>query len=159
MHGLCAGVEIPESKFPLGRKTSHASRRDALSTSPPYASRRDAPSTSPTFQGGVSELTPSESRRDDSIYKNSNEFAGRQPTTYIILAPCHLITLLMFPCCFGAIHRITIVAAIPPTICAVTNHPTSTGLIPANVSLRHLAIVTAGFANDVDAVNQYAAVM
>jgi hypothetical protein len=31
--------------------------------------------------------------------------------------------------------------------------------MPAKVSLSDLAIVTAGFANDVDAVNQYAAVM
>lgn len=31
--------------------------------------------------------------------------------------------------------------------------------MPANVSLSDLAIVTAGLANDVDAVNQYAAVM
>ena len=33
------------------------------------------------------------------------------------------------------------------------------GRMPANVSLSDLAMVTAGFANDVDAVNQYAAVM
>ena len=33
-----------------------------------------------------------------------------------------------------------------------TNAGTSTGLIPANVSLSDLAMVTAGFANDVDAV-------
>jgi hypothetical protein len=31
--------------------------------------------------------------------------------------------------------------------------------MPANVSLRDLAVVTAGFAKEVDAVNQYAAVM
>jgi len=31
--------------------------------------------------------------------------------------------------------------------------------MPANVSLNERAIVTAGFANDVDAVNQYAAAM
>jgi hypothetical protein len=35
----------------------------------------------------------------------------------------------------------------------------STGLMPANVSLTDRASVTAGFANDVDAVNQQAAVM
>jgi len=39
------------------------------------------------------------------------------------------------------------------------NQGTSSGRIPANVSLSDLAIVTAGFANDVDEVNQYAAVM
>src|ERR1700721_3786902 len=31
--------------------------------------------------------------------------------------------------------------------------------MPGNVSLRHRATVTAGFANEVEAVNQYAAVM
>jgi hypothetical protein len=41
----------------------------------------------------------------------------------------------------------------------MTNRGTSPGLMPANVSLSDLAIVTAGFAKDVDAVNQYAAVM
>ena len=35
----------------------------------------------------------------------------------------------------------------------------SVGLMPANVSLIDLAKVTAGFANEVEAVNQYAAVM
>jgi hypothetical protein len=39
------------------------------------------------------------------------------------------------------------------------NHGTSPGRMPAKVSLRQRAIVTAGFANEVDAVNQYAAVM
>ena len=36
---------------------------------------------------------------------------------------------------------------------------TSIGRIPAKVSLAERASVTAGFAKDVDAVNQYAAVM
>jgi hypothetical protein len=39
------------------------------------------------------------------------------------------------------------------------NPGTSTGRIPANESLAARASVTAGFAKDVDAVNQYAAVM
>ena len=39
------------------------------------------------------------------------------------------------------------------------NQGTSMGRMPANVSLRHLATVTAGFANEVEAVNQQAAVM
>src|SRR6266567_1147829 len=51
------------------------------------------------------------------------------------------------------------VAATPPANCASTNGKTSAGRIPENVSLSDLAIVTAGFANDVDAVNQYAAMM
>jgi transcriptional regulator GlxA family with amidase domain len=59
----------------------------------------------------------------------------------------------------GASQRNKIVAAIAPVNCAATNHGVSTGRIPANVSLRLRAIVTAGFANEVDAVNQYAAVI
>ena len=39
------------------------------------------------------------------------------------------------------------------------NPGTSTGRIPAKVSVSARATVTAGFANDVDGVNQYAAVM
>ena len=44
-------------------------------------------------------------------------------------------------------------------ICATTNVGTSIGRIPAKLFVNALATVTAGFANDVDAVNQYAAVM
>jgi len=51
------------------------------------------------------------------------------------------------------------VAAIAPIICATMNPVTSAGRMPAKVSLAARASVTAGFANDVDAVNQYAAVM
>jgi hypothetical protein len=39
------------------------------------------------------------------------------------------------------------------------NPGTSPGRIPANVSVSARAKVTAGFAKDVDAVNQYAAAM
>lgn len=39
------------------------------------------------------------------------------------------------------------------------NHGASAGRIPENVSVRERAMVTAGFAKDVDAVNQYAEVM
>jgi len=38
------------------------------------------------------------------------------------------------------------------------NAGTPAGAIPANVSESDLAMVTAGLANDVEAVNQYAAV-
>jgi hypothetical protein len=41
--------------------------------------------------------------------------------------------------------------------CAITNGGTSCGRMPAKVSERDLAIVMAGFAKDVEAVNQYAA--
>jgi hypothetical protein len=54
----------------------------------------------------------------------------------------------------GSIQRNDTVAAMPPRNWASTNQGTSRGLIPAKVSLKHRAIVTAGFANDVDAVNQ-----
>jgi hypothetical protein len=47
----------------------------------------------------------------------------------------------------------------PPANCATRNAGTSTGRIPANVSLKERAMATAGFAKDVDAVNQYAAAM
>ena len=43
---------------------------------------------------------------------------------------------------------------MPPENCAAMNSGTSLGRMPANVSLNALAIVTAGFANDVDEVNQ-----
>lgn len=59
----------------------------------------------------------------------------------------------------GDSHLKRKVAARATAICAAMNPGTSVGRIPANVSLRHRAIVTAGFANEVDAVNQYAAVM
>jgi hypothetical protein len=39
------------------------------------------------------------------------------------------------------------------------NNGTSAGSIPENVSDKDRASVTAGFANEVDGVNQYAAVM
>src|SRR4029079_304548 len=59
----------------------------------------------------------------------------------------------------GTSHRKRKVAAAAPAICATTNPGTSDGRIPANVSVSARANVTAGFANDVDAVNQYAAAM
>jgi hypothetical protein len=49
--------------------------------------------------------------------------------------------------------------AIAPTICAATKAATFAGAIPENVLVRARATVTAGLANEVDAVNQYAAVM
>src|SRR4051794_6699749 len=45
------------------------------------------------------------------------------------------------------------------TICTATKGGTDDGRMPANVSLSMRAIVTAGFANDVDDVNQYADAM
>ena len=57
----------------------------------------------------------------------------------------------------GSSHRTTATASAPPMACATMNPGTSTGRIPANESLTARASVTAGFANDVDAVNQYAA--
>ena len=57
----------------------------------------------------------------------------------------------------GLSHSKTRIPENPPHNCAATNGGTSAGRMPANVSLNERAIVTAGFANDVDAVNQYAA--
>ena len=51
-------------------------------------------------------------------------------------------------------HSKTRIAENPPQICAAIKGRTSAGRIPANVSLNERAIVTAGFANDVEAVNQ-----
>src|SRR4051812_44655589 len=47
----------------------------------------------------------------------------------------------------------------PPTSWATTNPGTEPGAIPAKVSEKTRPIVTAGFANEVDEVNQYAAPM
>src|SRR6185503_625283 len=47
----------------------------------------------------------------------------------------------------------------PPIACAATNAGTSLGSMPANVSVSARASVTAGLANEVDDVNQYAEVM
>ena len=58
-----------------------------------------------------------------------------------------------------ASQRNSAVAAAAPTSCATMNPGASAGRMPANVSVAARASVTAGLANDVDAVNQYAAVM
>jgi hypothetical protein len=60
---------------------------------------------------------------------------------------------------FGHSHAPTATAVSMPTSCAAMNANTPLGAIPAKVSDNERAIVTAGFANDVEAVNQYAAVM
>ena len=54
-------------------------------------------------------------------------------------------------------HRVSARPAKAPNIWAAMNAGTSTGRIPAKVSDRARAIVMAGFAKDVEAVNQYAA--
>src|SRR5437868_957048 len=59
----------------------------------------------------------------------------------------------------GTNHRKKAVAATAPKTCAAMKPGTSSGRIPANVSVAARARVTAGLANDVDAVNQYAAVV
>jgi hypothetical protein len=61
--------------------------------------------------------------------------------------------------CFGQSHPAIDIAASAPTSCAATKAGTPLGDMPAKVSDKDRAIVTAGFAKDVDAVNQYAAVM
>jgi hypothetical protein len=54
----------------------------------------------------------------------------------------------------GASHRNRAVADAAPANCAMTNPGASIGRIPAKVSEAERANVTAGFAKDVDAVNQ-----
>src|SRR5262245_20348017 len=56
----------------------------------------------------------------------------------------------------GTSQRNSAVPAAAPSNWAPTKPGTSAGRIPAKVSVIARAIVTAGFANDVDAVNQYA---
>ena len=51
------------------------------------------------------------------------------------------------------------VVAAAPASCAMMNIGTSMSLMPANVSVTALASVTAGFADEVEAVNRYAEVM
>jgi hypothetical protein len=53
----------------------------------------------------------------------------------------------------------TLTAATIPVNCAMIKAATSAGAIPVNVSESDRTIVTAGLANDVEEVNQYAAVM
>ena len=55
---------------------------------------------------------------------------------------------------FGTSHRNKNVAAKAPASCAEINGGTSDSLIPAKVSDKERAMVTAGLANEVDAVNQ-----
>ena len=54
----------------------------------------------------------------------------------------------------GVSQRSRSAADIPPSTCATTNPGTSPGRMPAKVSVNARAIVTAGLANEVDAVNQ-----
>jgi len=59
----------------------------------------------------------------------------------------------------GTSHRKRNVAAKAPASWAAIKPGASAGRIPAKVFVKHRASVTAGFANDVDAVNQYAPLM
>jgi hypothetical protein len=58
----------------------------------------------------------------------------------------------------GTSHLNSAVAPAAPTNCAAMKPGTSIGRMPLKVSVAALASETAGLANDVDAVNQYAAV-
>src|ERR1700689_2966898 len=80
-------------------------------------------------------------------------------STSVISPSCVRSTFLDCRGRLGTSHRNRTVAARAPRSWAAMNNGMSTGLIPANVSLSDLAIVTAGFANEDEAVNQYAAVM
>src|SRR5882724_4445933 len=59
----------------------------------------------------------------------------------------------------GTSQRKNNVAEMAPANCAAMNSGASAGRIPAKVSDNARAMVTAGFAKEVEAVNQYAAVM
>ena len=59
----------------------------------------------------------------------------------------------------GDSQRHMTVAVIAPPSCASKNNGASLGRMPANVSLAARANVTAGLANEVEDVNQYALVM
>src|SRR5438477_12755371 len=59
----------------------------------------------------------------------------------------------------GSSQRKSRVAVTAPANCAAMDAGTSTGRIPAKLLENARARVTAGFANEVEAVNQYAAVM
>src|SRR5262249_12563248 len=62
-------------------------------------------------------------------------------------------------CAIGLSHEKSAVVAPAPSSCAAMKLGASVGRIPANVSLAERASVTAGLANEVDEVNQYADVM
>jgi hypothetical protein len=72
---------------------------------------------------------------------------------------CSTSTLAALSGIEGTNHLKSSVAANAPASWAATNPPTSAGLIPAKVFVMDRATVTAGFANEVEAVNQYAAMM
>ena len=59
----------------------------------------------------------------------------------------------------GTSHLNNSVAARAPTNCIAMKPGASAGRIPAKVLVNDRATVTAGLANEVEAVNQYAAVM
>ena len=54
----------------------------------------------------------------------------------------------------GATGRPATTPSAPPTNCCAMKAATDAGAMPANVSREHAATVTAGFANDVELVNQ-----
>lgn len=60
---------------------------------------------------------------------------------------------------FGTSQLNTNAAKTAPSICAAMKAGTSDRRMPVNVSVNERARVTAGFANDVDEVNQHAAVI
>ena len=68
-------------------------------------------------------------------------------------------TLLVQQLYLAIIQRCNAVAIAAPMNCAAMNAGVSAGRMPEKVSVNERARVTAGLANDVDAVNQYAAVI
>src|ERR1017187_5021849 len=78
--------------------------------------------------------------------------AGRQKRRASLASPSgnRLTTAFALAGNDGTSHRKVRVAAAAPSSCATRKPGTSTGRIPANVSLAARASVTAGLANDVD---------
>lgn len=112
----------------------------------------------------TSNLLPAISRNKPSAIWLRAEFPVQRIKTRLI-ADCGLriVDLLCSILCYSSFEfssqRKSIVAANAPNSCAKIKAGASFGRIPANVSETVRASVTAGFANDVEDVNQYAAVM
>src|SRR5437762_9112532 len=93
------------------------------------------------------------------MHTGENNFLHRSTSTSSRCDGCGTSTSSATAGRVGTSHRNKAVAHAAPKSCTITNPGTSANRIPANVSLAARATVTAGLANEVEAVNQYAAVM
>ena len=99
----------------------------------------------------LSEIKPV-TRRAGVLHAPLTAAVGREQRIKFML-------LVQMVSCLGQSQAASTVAASAPMSCATMKAGTPPGEMPANVSDSDRAIVTAGFAKDVDAVNQYAAVI